>query len=286
METDSVKPDIGRKSVGTVLREVRESAGLTLDDAVRVTRIGKPYLVALEEGRFDRLPNEAYIKGFLRSYAAYLKVPEEEIIACYDQSVPGKSSSPAAVVPPSEERQSTEMKQRGQFKRIVPVIVLIVLVAAVSTYLFTVRSGNDVNVPVENKQSVADSVPVPGKAEIAEVPAPLGEETGKTDSAPEASDGTEKDSGSDKAAPLPDGLVLKIKVIADGWLDVTIDDAITQHYELKSGDQIAWKADKGFALDLSNAGGVEAQLNGKTLRPFGKSGESAHVVLNAGDAGE
>jgi cytoskeletal protein RodZ len=55
--------------IGSSLREARERRGLQLTDVQRETRIRVRYLQALEEERFDLLPGEAYVKGFLRSYA-------------------------------------------------------------------------------------------------------------------------------------------------------------------------------------------------------------------------
>jgi hypothetical protein len=87
--------------------------------------------------------------------------------------------------------------------------------------------------------------------------------------------------GINSDSPLSKGVILKIKVIEDGWLDITIDDTITQHYELKSGDLIEWKGENVITLDVSNAGGIEAELNGTQLKPFGGSGEPAHISLKS-----
>jgi hypothetical protein len=62
---------------------------------------------------------------------------------------------------------------------------------------------------------------------------------------------------------------------------MTIDGTISQQYDLKSGDLIEWKGEQVFTLDLGNAGGVEAEFNGKSLPPFGEVGRPAHVVLKA-----
>ncbi len=78
------------------------------------------------------------------------------------------------------------------------------------------------------------------------------------------------------------GIFLKLKCNQDSSLNITIDDSLSQHYELKAGDVIEWKAETSFALDLGNAGGVEAEFNGKTMKPFGAAGVSTHVVLKAG----
>jgi hypothetical protein len=48
---------------------------------------------------------------------------------------------------------------------------------------------------------------------------------------------------------------------------------------LKAGDVIEWKAESVITLDIGNAGGVEGDLNGKTLPPFGSVGKKAHVIV-------
>jgi hypothetical protein len=75
------------------------------------------------------------------------------------------------------------------------------------------------------------------------------------------------------------GIILRLKVSQDCWLNITIDDTVSQQYDLKAGDLIEWKADRVFALDIGNAGGIEAEFNGKPLKPFGEPGKTAHVIL-------
>jgi cytoskeleton protein RodZ len=285
MQNDTIPPDMEGKPVGTILKEVRESGGLTLDDAVRITRIGKSYLRALEEGRYDRLPNEAYIKGFLRVYAAYLKLPEDEIVLAYEKCLSDKCPSTDDVALKTEKKQIRNNSFGIPFKRIYPVFFFIALIA-VSAYLITVPADKDVDVKVSKNSNGKNSSTVPGNADIPAVSSPAVIQADNKAPAHEDEEakmnGPAKDTKNvDNLQPVTKGLVLKIKVVEDGWLDVTIDDAVTQHYELKSGDLIEWKGDRGFMLDVGNAGGVEAELNGKTLKPFGKIGESAHVVLDA-----
>lgn len=58
--------------IGPSLREARIRKGLEIPEAERATRIRGKYLRALEDESFDVLPSQAYIKGFLRSYADFL----------------------------------------------------------------------------------------------------------------------------------------------------------------------------------------------------------------------
>ena len=58
--------------IGNSLREARLRQGI---DFVRVendTKIRSKYVQALESERFEVLPGETYVKGFLRTYAEYL----------------------------------------------------------------------------------------------------------------------------------------------------------------------------------------------------------------------
>jgi len=58
--------------IGSSLREARLRQGLDFPEIESGTKIRGKYLQALEEEHFDALPAQAYIKGFLRTYADYL----------------------------------------------------------------------------------------------------------------------------------------------------------------------------------------------------------------------
>ena len=59
-------------AIGSSLREGRERQGIDIPEAEAATKIRGRYLTALEEERFDLLPAQTYVKGFLRTYADYL----------------------------------------------------------------------------------------------------------------------------------------------------------------------------------------------------------------------
>ncbi len=58
--------------IGNSLREARLRQSLDLARGEDDTKIRAKYLQALEDERFDILPSETYVKGFLRTYAEYL----------------------------------------------------------------------------------------------------------------------------------------------------------------------------------------------------------------------
>jgi cytoskeletal protein RodZ len=69
--------------IGNTLREARIRRGLSISDVESVTKIRSKYLEALEEDDFEVLPGPTVVKGFLRSYAIFLKLDSELILAEY-----------------------------------------------------------------------------------------------------------------------------------------------------------------------------------------------------------
>jgi cytoskeleton protein RodZ len=65
--------------VGADLRGARERLGWQLEDVAAGLRIRYSYLLAIEEGRIDVLPGNAYAVGFLRTYATSLGLDPDEM---------------------------------------------------------------------------------------------------------------------------------------------------------------------------------------------------------------
>jgi len=80
-----IKKNIGTLTLGEKLKKYRSERRMTLSEASRITRIKIEYLEALEDGEYDRLPVDVYVKGFLRSYANCLGVDEQTLIRSYEK---------------------------------------------------------------------------------------------------------------------------------------------------------------------------------------------------------
>lgn len=66
-----------RPAIGARLREARLRQGLEIADCAAATRIRERYLVAIEDGRFESLPDPAFVNGFVRAYAEHLGMTVE-----------------------------------------------------------------------------------------------------------------------------------------------------------------------------------------------------------------
>ncbi len=67
-------------SVGTILRQARQSLGEELRQSAGYLRIREPYLRAIEDGRYEDLPGRAYAVGFVRAYAVALGLDADEMV--------------------------------------------------------------------------------------------------------------------------------------------------------------------------------------------------------------
>lgn len=71
------------KTVGSILREARQSKRLTFSDIEAATKIRAKFLEAIEADDYSPLPSQAYAKGFVKNYAAFLGISEEHILAFF-----------------------------------------------------------------------------------------------------------------------------------------------------------------------------------------------------------
>jgi cytoskeletal protein RodZ len=60
--------------MNSILQKARIESGLTVDDIADSLKIRKQYIIALEKGDMDALPNKTYAIGYLKLYANYLGV--------------------------------------------------------------------------------------------------------------------------------------------------------------------------------------------------------------------
>lgn len=71
------------QTIGERLEEARKRKGISIREAAEATKIRGDYLHKFESNQFDLKLPEIYVRGFLRLYANYLKLPAEKLVADY-----------------------------------------------------------------------------------------------------------------------------------------------------------------------------------------------------------
>jgi cytoskeleton protein RodZ len=130
--------------IGNSLREARERQGLEYPEIELATKIRAKYIRALEEEDFTSIPGDAYIRGFLRTYAEYLGL-DGDVYA--DEYASRFITSWRDELPPRPERRRIRTRQRPFERRAVLLVLAgIVLVAILVVAAFRIP-GSSTNVP-------------------------------------------------------------------------------------------------------------------------------------------
>ena len=95
-----------RDPVCLVLRRAREEAGYDVADIAQLLRIQRPYLEAIEEGRYGDLPGTVYAIGFVRTYSDFLNLDTNDMVRRFKEEASELSKRTDYVFPvaPTEAR--------------------------------------------------------------------------------------------------------------------------------------------------------------------------------------
>lgn len=79
--TQETTPEV--KGFGAMLREARESLGISIGDVSSRTRLSVDQIQAIEEENLERLPEPVYVRAFLRAYAKAIDIDYEPLVNDY-----------------------------------------------------------------------------------------------------------------------------------------------------------------------------------------------------------
>jgi len=253
--------------VGDILRKKREESGHDLLEISKTLKISYTYLKAIEDEAFEKLPEEVYVKGYIREYAEILNIDPEVVIKAYKQQV---------LPPHAENKEALEKdalkRKRSKIKLLLTPLLLLLLVITVTFILFpSSPRKKDIYIyppPVEtgkeNILKTEDTPHVPsGKENIL-----------KTEDTPHVLTGKENIL---KTEDTPH--VLKVFAIDTTWLLIAIDNTTTKDMILKPGESIELQAKTGFSLKIGNAGGVKLIFDGKEVGNLGGKGQVVNLNL-------
>nr|WP_269747835.1 helix-turn-helix transcriptional regulator [Sphingomonas sp. TDK1] len=111
----------------TILRDRRESLGMSLDTLAERTRVGRNHLEAIESARFDRCGAPIYAVGFARAVARALELSEAPIVTAIRD---GNAAHGPAAAPPG----------RAVRRRTIPNLGIATTAAMLASLLSDVRS--------------------------------------------------------------------------------------------------------------------------------------------------
>lgn len=254
-------------SFGQRLQREREMRGITLEEIATSTKIGTRSLRALEEEDFDQLPGGIFNKGFVRAYAKYLGIDEEQAVADYLLAA-GEGEQPLPNPPTEKVPEYSTVREGSGNGRWVAVALLLLLGAGGYYGWRWYQQTRQVEAQLPAAVVATPAPPPPTPAPASETAAASAD---ATPSSPELTAG---------ATPAADGFLLEIRAKKDAWISYTADDNPAREVKMKPTDStVEIHAQKRVKLTLGNAGGVEISHNGKTLPQLGPENKPRTVVF-------
>ena len=264
-------PNEALKKFAEELKAARESQDITLQQIANRTKIDLKFLQAIEECKFDVLP-ELYMRAFIKEYAQTVELDPDETIEKFDSCLHGKP----------EEKQTPETKNETEDKQVVfestaeekkeiksveetkpekinrnvillgiAAVVIIVLVY----FLFIDNSSKEIISQNNYSDPVTENMPA---FELDSVKTPPVEK-----------------------AIQDDSLHLSINTLKRVWVKVVTDKSITKFEGMVNGGRnLLYNASEEFRVVVGNAGSVEMSLDGKPINNIGNPGEVRNIIIN------
>ena len=255
-------------SFGERLQREREMRGITLEEIADSTKIGTRSLRALEQEDFDKLPGGIFNKGFVRAYARYLGIDEEQAVADF-LTAAGETEQPLPS-PFPREKQAPASSHQGW-----AVILSVLGLAAVlwgGRYIYERAQRSEP--PSAAPTQVEPQPPPPTPAPVSS-PA----QSGTGSSAREACAQLATGATAATSSTTGEGFVLLVQAKEESWVSITADGRVVMEGTLAAAESREVHAKKSVVLKLGNAAGVEVLHNGRAVPPQGRANQVKTVVF-------
>jgi len=286
-------------SFGERLRRERELRGVSLDEIVATTKIGRRLLLALEEEQFELLPGGIFNKSYVRAYARCVGIDEDQAVAEYLQAAQETPPDTRVIAQQHASIHSSRPVERSGFP-VMPVLILLVVAAGgiggwklyqdhqkerqkqgvsspqaeapMSSPTPAAPIANNVR-PANAEPTAAQSSPPISSPVQAVSPAPAS--TTPASGTPAALPPAAASSAAGALADTPFEVTVRPKDTA--WISIKVDGKVVVRGIIKPPDVKTIHATNQVVFFTGNAGAVEVTFNGKNVPLTG--GPNAEQVL-------
>ena len=288
---------------GERLRRQREMRGVSLEEISQSTKIGTRSLKAIEDEDFEKLPGGIFNKGFVRAYARFLGLDEEQIVGDFEEAWNAyeDARTPQVLLVPEEEQ-----KKSGSGSLWVTVVLLIVITAAAAGWYRYQRMRNQVAAPSTSEPNSSSSVPAnsenpPSSQSPATPPAPPPVQNGADSRGSQGSPASQAETAlegpkvtatgassaaSTKSTQTPaskaeSSAPIQLQVFAreDSWLSVSADGKDLGQGILSAQKTRSIRAQKEVRLKIGNLAGVEISFNGQSVDVDGQPKQVKELIF-------
>lgn len=134
------------KITGELLKAERLKRDLSIQDVAYALKLNSKTITAIESGDLDQLPAKTFIRGFVKSYADYLKINTENVLKQFQEEMGSTRPIPKRPPPVATDQVTTQKIEhkpsekvvieskfgKNHFFALLTVLVLLVLIAVVN----------------------------------------------------------------------------------------------------------------------------------------------------------
>ena len=302
---------------GSYLKAERELRGVTLEELHTKTRIPMHYLQALEKNLFDELPEEVFIRGYIRSFAKVIGANEDEVLSAY---IDITKTDPSIDTNNQNISNQNESTFDPKFIFILTFTILFLLGAVWSINILIRKANMDSTKPtptvLQQKQNktkeefeknltarnpktndtstTLEKTELPSKPSVIDPEVTSKKPSNSLSTNPIAAFGNSsamvKDEDTEEKLKLHADetptvfiendipLKLTIKVKDDVWFNIAVDDSPVEDFVLARGSEKIFYGKKQYLLNVGNQNSVDLTLNGTIVNL--PSGNKENIVKN------
>jgi len=244
-------------SLGSVIRQARIDAGLSIDDLSERTSIRAGLLKEIESDDFTKCGGETYARGHLRNIAPLLKMDAGVLLELYENEQSMQPRRIQEMLAENNVMTNPVDKKTISWKTLAGIsLATLALLGAVQIII-----SNSNTTEISSPEAVATE---PATAEATNTPE--AQPTPTATSTPT----TVRDTYSS-------GTGVSVKVAAsrgNSWLFVSDANGTTLYSgQIRSGQNLNFSSSTRVSLKVGNAGAVDVSVNGKGAQQIGDDGE-------------
>ncbi|GJC03661.1 RodZ domain-containing protein [Aeromonas hydrophila] len=276
---------------GQLLRNAREQLGWTREQVASRIHLRLTLIAAIESDTYDKHTSHTFIRGYLRTYAKLVGIPEETILAAYDKL---GLTPPDNIDMQSFSRRSRQQANDSRLKVVTWLVILVLIALSVAWWwqstarrsagdeaLAATEMGATSNTPsatVPPAVDVADPVVAPATSAAAATSAdpvasaaattlPVDASSAVATTAVSASAATATQPAADTATSEPAKVPqLKMSFTADCWLDVKDAKGKTLFSGLKkANDELVLEGPEPLKFIIGAPMAVNIEYQGKSI---------------------
>lgn len=244
-------------SLGSVIRQARIDAGLSVDDLSERTSIRAGLLKEIESDDFTKCGGETYARGHLRNIAPHIKMDSQLLLELFENEQSMQPRRIQEMLAENNVMTNPVDKKTVSWKTLAGIsLSTLALLAAVQIII-----SNSKTTTVTNPEVVASETATAQPSVTAEAQATQTSAATPTVARDTYSSGT--------------GVSVSVTAVrGNSWLFVSDSNGTTLYSgQVRNGQKLNFSATTRISLKAGNAGAVDVSVNGKAAQQIGVEGQ-------------